>query len=129
MGRGLLVLLACAACTPADDRNWSHSGQTDSFALRWTSAPSPVPLAADFAWTLRVEDLDGRGVEGADVELAVEMPEHGHGMSVAPVLTEDGADYTFAPLRFSMPGWWRLDVVVDAGDGAEELLFDIDCCE
>ena len=143
-----LLILAVACGDKEDDsghgdhdgHDHSHHGDTDlpddfdpateqtsmtGITVSYVSDPTPIPESSEFAITFT---LSGGTMTEADAT----MPTHGgHGMPVAPVLTDNGdGTYTAQPFEFQMPGYWVIHATVADEDGNQERVdFDVDCCE
>ena len=139
----LLVMLACGDSSEDQASNDAHQHDHENtdlpetfnpatehssntgVTISYTTDPSPIPESTEFAITFTVTD-------GTLIEADATMPTHGgHGMPVAPALTdnEDGT-YTAAPFEFPMPGYWVIHAVVADDSGTEERVdFEVDCCE
>ena len=138
-----LLALGCGTEDDADD--WEHDhgehhGDTDlpddfdpatehtsstGVTVSYASDPSPIPESTEFAITFTVSG-------GTLTEADATMPTHGgHGMPVAPQLTDNGdGTYTAEPFEFAMPGYWVIHATVADENGTEERVdFDVDCCE
>jgi hypothetical protein len=91
-----------------------------------SSDPAP-PTRGTNAWVVKVEDGGGSPVTGAALEVTPFMPDHGHGSSVRPVVTEQGGGaYGISPLYLFMPGVWRVTIALpstDAGPGESVAFF------
>lgn len=87
------------------------------------SLPAP-PAKGDNQWSVELRDPDDALMPGFALEVAPFMPDHGHGTTVAVVVTDDGnGSYTLNPVNFFMPGYWETTItVVDPGatDGEED---------
>src|SRR5690349_4423549 len=94
-----------------------------SFELT-SSEPAP-PAKGSNTFELYVLDADGVPVEG-ELGIALDMPDHGHGTSVTPVVSFAAASglYTITPVYLFMPGVWRvaLDFTAD-GDVSDHTEF------
>jgi hypothetical protein len=94
-----------------------------SFELT-SSEPAP-PAKGSNAFEVRILDEAGAALEG-ELGIALDMPDHGHGTSVTPVVTFDAPSgrYTLAPVYLFMPGVWRvaLDFRV-AGSEVDRAVF------
>ena len=128
MNRSLLILSAtlwlgsCSQDNPVEPATLNQPVQAtgmlkahanaDGFQLELITTPSPIPLNQDF--TLRFRLLDGNGSPLTDpltqIALDADMPEHGHGMKVAPTLEEKDGWIHASPLLFHMPGLWEIYV-------------------
>lgn len=73
-----------------------------------------------------VHDMAGSSVSGADVTLTPWMPEHGHGVSVEPVITERGGGlYSIDNVLANMAGRWEFIIGITS-DGVEDtVLIDV----
>jgi hypothetical protein len=88
-----------------------------TFVVWWTSDPSPIPFNAPF--TLRVWAASAGApdvpLKDASLELAAQMPEHGHGMSRSPRVTpQPDGSVLVEGMLFHMRGHWELLVNVRA---------------
>ncbi len=75
-----------------------------------------------------VKGADGAPVD-ADVAMHIHMPAHGHRIDDEPLTITRLAvgRYTVAPIRFEMPGEWRVHVTCtcEQGSGSVEQLVDV----
>jgi hypothetical protein len=80
-----------------------------SFELT-SSEPAP-PAKGSNAFSVRILDEDGAALEG-ELGIALDMPDHGHGTSVTPVVSFDPPSgiFTLAPVHLFMPGVWRVEL-------------------
>ncbi len=139
-----LVLSACSGGdeegtedTGHDHDMHDHSSQTDldlstekmtdggSFMVAYSTMPGEVPLNEDFMVMVQLTDMDGNPVQATTVDVDANMPDHGHGMNVDPMIMDMGDGMWHADgMRFHMEGYWELEVMVDG----ELATFDMDCC-
>jgi hypothetical protein len=91
------------------------------------AAPPSIPIGVTHAWTVSVSSAGGDPVGGCKVEFDGSMPEHGHGLPTAPRVSAgpNSGQYRVEGVRFSMPGYWRLDVRATCGDSALDAAFDL----
>jgi hypothetical protein len=87
----------------------SQAGQVN-LSIRWSWSP---PVVGYDAGELTITDPTGAPVKGLTVSVVPWMPAHGHGASVAPMVTEKDPDlfpgvYLATPLDFYMSGTWQL---------------------
>ncbi|WP_333912799.1 FixH family protein [Vibrio coralliirubri] len=82
-----------------------------------------VPLNKIHNWTLMLTRRDGSPVTNAEIETIAEMPEHLHGMTTTPVITETmvEGEYLIEGMNFHMPGWWVVSFDV-SGYGSRALV-------
>ncbi|MAE47279.1 MAG: hypothetical protein CMJ86_10360 [Planctomycetes bacterium] len=102
--------------TPADEIQGSPTLKADAnaqgFQLELITSPHPIPLNEDFSLRFRLLDASGQPLDDSleHIALDADMPEHGHGMKVAPVLSQDEGWIEATPLLFHMPGIWEIYV-------------------
>lgn len=91
-------------------------------------APSPAPAVNQLhAWQVRLAGADGRPIQGARFVVAGGMPQHGHGYPTKPRVTRELGDgsYLLEGMKFSMTGWWTLELGIDGERGADKVAFNI----
>ena len=119
----------CAADVRAEsyEPGWSLTGAKGLTVKLVSSTPSP-PAKENNTWILEVSDADG-AVEGATIELDPQMPDHGHGTSVASDVAELGAgQYEASPVNLMMAGYWEVTVSVDVDEVNDQVVFAL-CVE
>ena len=53
------------------------------------------------------------------------MPEHGHGLPTAPKAQSlGGGRWVIEGMKFSMPGWWVIDLTIAGGGGTDTVRFN-----
>jgi hypothetical protein len=79
-------------------------------------------------WQISVQDeKSGNAVDGLSIEAVPRMPDHGHGTSITPLTTDDGAgQYTISPLYLYMGGYWQitLNIRPSSADASVTLVPD-----
>ena len=138
----ILTTTACGDKNDDDSGGHDHNGHGDTdlpddfdpatehtsstgVNISYVADPSPIPESTEFAVIFTVSG-------GTMTEADATMPTHGgHGMPVAPQLTDNGdGTYTAEPFEFAMPGYWVIHATVADESGSEERVdFDVDCCE
>ncbi|HTF88090.1 MAG TPA: hypothetical protein VK843_06740 [Planctomycetota bacterium] len=97
-----------------------------SYAVFWKPAPDPIEERKTFALEVWVTALDApnRLAEGVQLSLDAGMPEHGHGMNVAPQVTQlEPGHFRVEGTRLHMPGRWEIYFDIDrAGRGERAQL-------
>lgn len=74
---------------------------------------------------LSVKSPEGGAVGNAVVTVRPWMPGMGHGVTVVPVIKEEGVGvYRAEKVGFSMPGYWQLIVSVTQKDRQDEAIFE-----
>lgn len=100
------AVLAAAACRPAPARG---------IAFAWSLAPSP-PVVGDAILTLRVQDRNGRPVQGAALRVEGHMSHPGMAPVVAQAAERQPGVYE-AAMAFTMRGDWILLVTGTLASG------------
>ncbi len=115
------LLAACAQGDPSGGADLAPSELTTEgglYVLRIT--PSSDPFLAGEEAGMEVEIRAGDdAVVGADLQVDPFMPDMGHGVQDAPVVTEAGQGVYRATWTFSMPGYWEVELTVDAEPGVD----------
>jgi hypothetical protein len=91
--------------------------------------PDP-PVVGDNSWRVELlhEDEPLVGVAD-DILVSPRMPDHGHGTPVSVGVSEPSEGvYRLEPVNTFMPGYWEIDVLVEANDAQGSVLFGI-CVE
>ncbi len=110
---------------------------SDGLALvSYTTETGDIPESTEFSISISLMDPDptsqGTLLSNATVTAAdATMPSHGgHGMTVTPVVTDNGdGTATAAPIKLHMPGYWVLHVDFEVDGVMDTVDFDIDCCD
>ncbi len=84
-------------------------------------APDPdPPVLGDNSLGILLHDADANPVAGAALTLEPFMPEHGHGSSATPAVSEQGdGHYLATSIVYQMMGEWELIIDVEA-DGKSD---------
>ena len=108
----------------AGERGLSRRGTYD---VRWEPLEGRVPWNEHFSIEVRLHRAaTGEPVERAVLEVRCEMPAHGHGMNVVPVVRElGGGVYRADGLLLHMRGDWELGIDVVVDDVAETADFPL----
>ena len=111
------------------DKDYSTEKKTDKggFTVSYVAvtADSKIPLNEIFDLKVTVTPL------AADKKIAIDaaMPQHKHGMNVKPELkTEtktDSLEATATGMKFHMPGYWEIYVIIGEGDEMEKATFSV----
>ena len=109
------------------DYSLSHASDAGRyFATAWPDL-SPLRTGTLHSWQFGLTDKDGLPV--ADVPIRVDggMPQHGHGLPTRPRVTGLGdGQYRVDGMKFNMPGWWVVYLLIDAPDGADRITFNLE---
>ncbi len=96
---------------------WETALSADgTYSVAWRVVGGAIPKADPFDVEVRILDAGGNP---ADVScmMDAEMPEHGHGMNVVPVMEPRGrGEFLAKGLLLHMPGRWS--IMVDVKNGA-----------
>jgi hypothetical protein len=82
----------------------------DTFTVRWSSQPDPIPVGEPFSLTVELfeDPACTRPLERGGLSVDASMPHHGHGMNVRPkVSTEGPGRYRVVGMLCHMPGRWE----------------------
>lgn len=118
----LTLATLLAACSEPDEQD-AESLLTDAGLYRLSVGQLPDPaVAGDTTLTVQIADAatDER-LTGSTLTVTPWMPDHGHGVHEAPVVTEDSGEYTVT-FAYSMPGTWELTFEVDGALGLDHAV-------
>jgi len=92
--------------------------------VRLAIAPYPPKnfSASDFSVTL--SDENGQPVTGAAISLDLTMPEMPMPVNVVELKPGDAGVYQ-AQGRFTMRGWWRIEVIIERDGAKQSAFFDL----
>jgi hypothetical protein len=135
LAASVLVPIALLAAT-AHAMGHTHEGADLStrrlsrggiYQVTYLPEVQPVPKRKLHAWTFEVRTRDGRPVDGATLRVDGGMPDHGHGLPTAPTVREALGDgrYVVDGMKFSMGGYWVVDLAIDSGAGADVVRFEL----
>ena len=100
------------------------AGAMGLFRVRLVSIDPAPAVKGDNAWVVEIVDACGATVSGATVAAKPYMPDHGHGSSIVPTVTELGAGrYQVASLVLFMPGLWQTTIAITAPGAADSVVF------
>lgn len=123
-----LAALSLLACTQDGDDSGASGGLvTDQglYELLVSYTPDP-PVAGDTTLTVEIHDAaSDELLTGATLTVTPWMPDHGHGVSEAPVVVEDAGVYTVT-FAYSMPGTWELTFEVDGSLGVDSGVLTVE---
>lgn len=96
-------------------------GSGRALGVKLTSIdPNPV-FKGDNDWKVTVVDASGADVTGATLTAKPFMPDHGHGSSIVPTVTElGGGAYDVDHLNLFMPGIWQVTIDVTTAAGVHD---------
>lgn len=134
----LLALLA--GCTPTDaaaaDTGWVENvaqvSDDGAFYLMYSSDPDPIPFNEPFTLYWMVHDGTDHSLmfDDASLELAVNMPEHGHGMNTEPnIVMDEFGTFAVEGFLFHMRGWWTITATGTRDGVTDSSTFYVECCD
>ncbi|WP_291980581.1 FixH family protein [Luteitalea sp.] len=87
------------------------------------------PLRPRQMQTVRVivRDIEGRGIDDAQIVVDGGMPQHGHGLPTRPRVTRSLGDgiYEIEGVRFNMGGWWEFRLAITGSRGVDTVTFNL----
>ncbi|MEM9059861.1 MAG: FixH family protein [Pseudomonadota bacterium] len=85
------------------------------------------PLNQIHSWELALVDREGNPLDGADVTIVADMPEHLHGMTTQPQVSDQSSPGHFRVdgMNFHMPGWWVVTLDVSRNRGRDLAYFNV----
>jgi len=124
-----LTIVGAAAAGPVDrDLSLTRSTDHSRFRVIVQSNALPIPMGRVHSWRIHLTDPNGAPVRQAIVDVSGGMPEHGHGLPTRPRVVEADTpgDYVINGVRFSMTGWWVLNLAIRTPDGrADAVTFNL----
>ena len=124
------ILSGCMHMTRAPgDLDYSRTRTSASGVYRGTIRPQgdSIPEGRMHSWTLHLETAGGAPVDVATIAVDGGMPQHGHGLPTRPRVTQQlgNGDYVVDGMKFNMGGWWVVKFRVNAAQGTDSLVFNI----
>lgn len=123
---GLLALTGCMSVP--DNLNLSLARVTDQniYLVDVHSLINPIDINKIHTWEINVRTPSGEPVTNAYIHVSGGMPQHGHGFPTQPEVTKELGDgrYLLEGMKFSMPGWWELQLDVTSKFGTDKVTFN-----
>lgn len=109
------------------DLSSSVSSRGGYFSATYTLESPCPPMNAIHSWDVALIDREGNPLDGAEVTIDADMPEHLHGMMTKPQVLRATSPGTFRVdgMKFHMPGWWVITLDVSKGRGRDLAYFNI----
>jgi hypothetical protein len=124
----VMLAAALAACaTPRDlDLSLRHPSAQGRYLVQIEPPAAAPAINQIHTWQIKLNSPDGAPVRNARIAVDGGMPQHGHGMPTRPQVTREVAAGTYAMegMKFSMSGWWEIKLAIQAGDGADSVVFN-----
>ena len=93
-----------------------------------TLQPPAKPAAIDqlHAWQVRLTSPAGVPLAQARIQVDGSMLQHGHGLPTQPQVTSELPDggYLTEGMKFSMTGWWAIELAIDGPAGTDRVTFN-----
>jgi hypothetical protein len=88
----------------------------------------PIRVGRMQTMRLEVRDAAGNALDGAAIAVDGGMPQHRHGLPTRPRVTRNHGSgmYDVEGMKFNMGGWWVVKFRIDAGAGADSVVFNLD---
>ncbi|MBK7579328.1 MAG: FixH family protein [Myxococcales bacterium] len=125
----LALTFACIGCGNDEEAREPSEVFVTSKAALYEGVFASQPTVGHNMVQLRLTRADGSPVQGALLAGEALCPEHGHGSSDTPIISEVSAgDYVIDNVVFQMAGPWDVHVYVSAPGGQDELVvhYDVD---
>ncbi len=92
-------------------------GDDGLFEIQLDVAVPDPPDKGDNAWSIVLRDVASSAPVNAVLDVIPFMPDHGHGTSIIPVITEgvEPGHYQIDLINLWMPGFWEVRFDIDAG--------------
>ena len=107
------------------DPAWSVQGEQYSLTLMNADPMTPERGSSD--WRVELKSADPEvtdALSGCLIIVTPYMPDHGHGVPIAPVVTDEGEGiYSVDEISFTMPGLWEMRFEVICDGSSEELIY------
>lgn len=102
-----------------------QQGAAKNLSIRILDAKPAPPAVGENVWTIQLVDANGDPVDGATIDVAPLMLDHGHGSSIVPTVTPSGADgkYDVTLLELFMPGLWQVAFTVKTPTTGDTVAF------
>ena len=104
-------------------KTWSSHSMMVDYVIEGDKAP----LNTIHSWTITLTDKKGDPVDGAEIIVSADMPEHLHGMTTRPVTTAGALSghYKVDGMNFHMPGWWEITLDISKGRSRNLARFNL----
>ncbi|WP_240158699.1 MULTISPECIES: FixH family protein [Burkholderiaceae] len=127
----VLSLLLCNAYGQQVPANLNLALTQQTNAGKYVIALEPpernVRLNQIQTWSMTLRAPSGQLVQGAVIDVGGGMPQHGHGLPTQPQVVQQGdaGHYLLEGMKFSMPGWWVINLKVRSPMGTDAVTFNV----
>lgn len=110
------------------DGGASYEAEGTYYRVSASSELQPLRINRMHKWRLRIYDKQGRAVDSAQVVIDGGMPEHDHGLSTQPQVTQTLGNgiYLIDGMKFHMHGQWVINFTITADRATEVVAINID---
>ncbi len=124
---GLVYSRMAPRAVPEPDLLRSKATAAELYIATITPEAGEPTVGPLHSWVLAVTTADGTPVEAATITVDGGMPEHDHGLPTAPEVTTALGEgrYRIEGVKFSMPGWWVLEVTIAGPKGTDTATFNL----
>jgi hypothetical protein len=123
-----VLILRSGAGVPADlDYSTTRLSAAGLYQASFTVSEPAIPINKLHTWTLHVETPDGQPIDGAQIAVDGDMPQHGHGLPTRPKVTQalGNGDYLVEGMKFQMGGWWVMDFDITVDGQTDRVSFNL----
>lgn len=104
----------------------TYLSKAHNYTLQFAHGVTNTPLNKIVNWPVKiVSTSESFSLEGAALTVDGGMPHHGHGLPTAPTITAstNAGEYTIEGLKFSMPGYWEIEITITQNGISDKLIF------
>jgi hypothetical protein len=127
----ILLSSALAGCSmfapPPDDLDVRMTRPSEHRAYVVSMRPMrQVAVNELHSWEIAVVSAAGLPVPHARIGFDGGMPQHHHGFPTSPRVTAELGEgrYRLDGVKFSMTGWWQMNLTIDSAIGADKVTFN-----
>jgi YtkA-like len=125
----LATLVASSGCmSPPKGLDLALTQATVDSRYVVTLQPPARPAAINqlHTWQVKLASPTGAPVPNARIQVDGGMPQHGHGLPTRPQVTRQLPEggYLIEGMKFSMTGWWEIQLTIDGPAGADRVSFN-----
>lgn len=116
----------CMTAPPDLDLSLTRPSDYNRYVVSLQPPAKPAAINQLHSWQLRVATPAGAPVAHARIKVGGGMPQHGHGLPTRPQATQQLSDgsYLIEGLKFSMTGWWQIELAIEGPQGADKVSFN-----
>ena len=117
--------LDCGGTAPRYASGLNAVGKNGVRVTLVDATPDP-PVPGLNVLVLRLEDMEGNTLNGAQVSVTEYMPQHRHGSPSEPVSEQlENGSYEVSGVEFTMPGYWELTIEIATGELEDTVRLDL----